>query len=58
VDAAFAVHPNMQGHSGGGLSLGRGFPIVSLTKQKLNTQSSTVSEIEGADDFMPAICWT
>jgi hypothetical protein len=37
VDAAFAVYPNMQGHSGGGLSLGRGFPIVSLTKQKLNT---------------------
>jgi hypothetical protein len=23
VDAAFAVHPNMQGHSGGGLSLER-----------------------------------
>jgi hypothetical protein len=58
VDAAFAVHPNMQGHSGGGLSLGRGFPIVSLTKQKLNTRSSTESEIVGADDFMPAICWT
>jgi hypothetical protein len=37
VDAAFAVHPNMQGYSGGGLSLGRGFPIVSSTKQKLNT---------------------
>jgi hypothetical protein len=37
VDAAFAVHPNMRGHSGGGLSLGRGFPIVSSTKQKLNT---------------------
>jgi hypothetical protein len=31
VDAAFAVHPNMQGHSGGSLSLGRGFPIVSST---------------------------
>ena len=28
VEAAFAVHPNMRGHSGGGLSLGRGFPIV------------------------------
>jgi hypothetical protein len=37
VDAAFTVHPNMQGRSGGGLSLGRGFPIVSSTKQKLNT---------------------
>jgi hypothetical protein len=57
VDAAFAVHPNMQGHSVGGLSLGRGFPIVSSTKQKLNTQSSTESEIVGADDFMRATCW-
>jgi hypothetical protein len=39
VDASFAVHPNMRGHSGGGLSLGRGFPIVSSTKQKLNTRA-------------------
>jgi hypothetical protein len=58
VDASFAVHPNMRGHSGGGLSLGRGFPIVSSTKQKLNTRSSTETDIVGADDFMPAICWT
>jgi hypothetical protein len=58
VDASFAVHPNMRGHSGGPLSLGRGFPIVSSTKQKLNTQSSTETEIVGADDFMRAIYWT
>jgi hypothetical protein len=58
VDASFAVHSNMRGHSVGGLSLGRGFPIVSSTKQKLNTGSSTETEIVGADDFMPAICWT
>jgi hypothetical protein len=58
VDAAFAVHPNMQGHSGGGLSLGRGFPIMSSTKQKLNTRSSMESEIVGAHNFMLAICWT
>ncbi len=31
---------------------------MSSTKQKLNTRSSTESEIVGADDFMPAICWT
>jgi hypothetical protein len=55
VDASFAVHPNLRGHSGGGLSMGRGFPIVASTKQKLNTRSSTESEIVGADDFMPAI---
>ncbi len=31
---------------------------MSSTKQKLNTRSSTELEIVGADDFMPAICWT
>ena len=58
MDASFAVHPNVRGQSGGGLSMGRGFPIVSSTKQKLNTRSSTETEVVGADDFMPAICWT
>jgi hypothetical protein len=58
VDAAFAVHPNMRGHSGGGLSLGRGFPIMSSTKQKVNTRSSTEAEVVGADDFISVICWT
>jgi hypothetical protein len=58
VDASFAVHPNMRGHSGGGLSLGRGFTIVSYTKQKLNSRSSTETNIVGANDFMPEICWT
>jgi hypothetical protein len=58
IDAAFAVHPNMRGHSGGGLSMGRGFPIVGSTKQKLNTRSSTEAEVVGVDDFMPAVCWS
>jgi hypothetical protein len=58
IDASFAVHPIMRGHSGGGLSLGRGFPIVSSMKQKLNTRSSKETEIVGADDFTPAFCWT
>jgi hypothetical protein len=38
--------------------LGQGFPIVSSTKKKLNTRSATETEIVGAEDFMPAICWT
>jgi hypothetical protein len=58
VDGSFGVHPNMRGHTGGGFSMGRGFPIVTSTKQKLNTRSSTESEIVGVDDCMPAICWT
>eukprot|EP00543_Licmophora_paradoxa_P002447 CAMPEP_0202454422 /NCGR_PEP_ID=MMETSP1360-20130828/12161_1 /ASSEMBLY_ACC=CAM_ASM_000848 /TAXON_ID=515479 /ORGANISM="Licmophora paradoxa, Strain CCMP2313" /LENGTH=190 /DNA_ID=CAMNT_0049073731 /DNA_START=1 /DNA_END=569 /DNA_ORIENTATION=- len=54
VDASFAVHPNMRGHSGDRLSLGRGFPIVSSTKQKLNGRSCTETKIISVDDFMPA----
>jgi hypothetical protein len=50
VDASFAVHPSMHRHSGGGLTLGRGFPISVSTKQKLNTRSSTESELVGVDD--------
>lgn len=38
--------------------MGRGFPIVSSTKQKLNTKSSTKSELVGVDDMMPSILWT
>ncbi len=58
VDASFAVRPNMRGLLGGGLILGRGFPITVSTKQKLNTRSSTESELVGVDDMMPIICWT
>ena len=58
VVASFASHPKIQGHSGGGLSLGRRFPIVSYTKQKLNTRRSTETELVGADEFMPTIFWT
>ncbi len=58
VDASFAVHPNIWGHTGGGLTMGRGFPISVSTKQKLNTRSSTKSELVGINDMMPIILWT
>jgi hypothetical protein len=58
VNASFAVHPNLHSHTGGGLTMGRGFPIVSSTKQKLNTSSSTESELVGVDDMMPIVVWS
>ena len=48
----------MRSHTGGGLTMGRGFPIVISTKQKLNTKSSTESEIVGVDDMMPIVVWS
>jgi hypothetical protein len=58
VDVSFAVHPNMRGHTGGGMTMGRDFPISVFTKQKLDTKSSTESELVGIDDMIPIILWT
>jgi hypothetical protein len=58
VDTAFAVHPNMRGHSGGAMTLGLGFPISSSGKQKLSTCSSTESELVSVDDMMSLIIWS
>jgi hypothetical protein len=58
VDALFAVHPKMCGHTGGGLTMGQGFPIVASRKRKLNTKSSTESELVGVNDMMPIMLWT
>ena len=58
IDGSFAVHPNIRGHTGGGLSLGRGFPTVMSMKQKLNTKSSTETELVSVDECMPAVLWT
>jgi hypothetical protein len=58
VDASFAVHPNMRGHTGGVITLGTEAPVVTSTKQKLNTRSSTISEVVAVDDMIPKILWT
>ena len=52
------MHPNMREHTGGGLSMGRVFPIFSSTKQKVNTQSPTKIEVVSVDDCIPAVLWT
>jgi len=49
VDSSFTVHPNMRGHTSGGLTLGRGYPISASTKQNMNTHSLTESELVGVD---------
>jgi hypothetical protein len=58
VDVSFPIHPNMRGHTGGGLTMGTGFPIISSIKQKLNTRSSTESKLVGMDNMMSSILWT
>ena len=56
VDASYADHDDMRGHTGGTTSMGKnehGSIIIISKKQKLNTKSSTEAELFGADDAMP-----
>ena len=58
VDAAFAVHPDFKSHTGGSMTFGQGAVINISRKQKLNTKSSTESELVGSDDVSTPILWT
>jgi hypothetical protein len=46
------------GHTGNAMTMERGFPLDKSTKHKLNTRSSTESEIVAVDDLIPQILWT
>ena len=58
VDASYATHMDMKGHTGGGISLGIGLVASKSGKQKLNTKSSTEAEVVGASDYLPWTVWT
>lgn len=53
VDAAHSVHPNMRGHTGGCVSFGTGIIDEKSSKQKMNTRSSTETEIVGTSEYLP-----
>ena len=53
IDRSHVVHTNMRGNTGGGLTMGKVFPIWVWSKQKLNTRSSIESEMFGVDQLMP-----
>jgi hypothetical protein len=52
VDASFAVHPDYKSHIGATMAYRDG------DTQKLNTKSSTKSELVGVDDVSVMILWT
>ena len=58
VDASYAIHPNMKGHTGATMSMGKGSPYSASLKQKLVSCSSTESELIGVHDVLPQILWT
>jgi hypothetical protein len=58
VDASFAVHADMKGHTGATMSMGSGSWYSSSSTQKLTARSSTEAELVGVHDVLPKIMWT
>jgi hypothetical protein len=58
VDGAYAVHLDIKSHTGGMLSFGGGALHGASLKQRLNTKSSTESELVTVNDILPQVLWT
>ena len=56
IDAAHSVHKDCKGHTGGSFTLGKGSVFSVSCKQKINTKSSTESELVAVYDCMSHIC--
>ena len=55
IDAVFACHVDMKGHTGTIFTLGKGAIMSDSTKQKSNTRSLTKSELAGIDEKISKI---
>ena len=53
IDASYATHENMRGHTGGAMSFGWGLVHEKATMQKLNTKSSTETEVVAVSEYVP-----
>ena len=50
IDATFVVYLDIKSHTGLVFILGKGAIIIRLTKQKVNSRSSTEAELNEADE--------
>jgi hypothetical protein len=55
VDSSFAVHKDMRSHTGAIMTLGHGAIISNSTKQEVDAQSSTKSEIIAVNNILSKI---
>ena len=57
VDASYGVHWDCKGHTGARMSMGKGALVNIARKHKLNTGSSTDSELVSIADVLGMMMW-
>jgi hypothetical protein len=58
IDGSFATHEDVRGQNGAVLITGNCTVLFRSNKQKINTRSSTESELLAVDDALPTVQWT
>jgi hypothetical protein len=58
IDASHGSHPNFKGHTGGVITIGKGAIHTKSAKQKLNSKSSSETELIGLSDYASQVIWT
>jgi hypothetical protein len=58
VDCAFGVHLDYKSHTGGGLTMGKGFAITVSKCHNLNVGSLTEGEIVSVNDCLSLVLWS
>ena len=58
VDVSHGVHDDCKGHTGAGMTLGKGATISFSWKHKGNTKSSMECKIVGVDDAIGVVLWS
>ena len=58
VDASYACHNDMKGHTGATMFFGRGAVTSASKKQTINTTSTTESKLVGVYNMSPQMMWT
>ena len=57
VDSSHGTHMDCKGHTGMMMTLGKGATMSSSRGQKVNTGSSTETELVGVDEMLRKILW-
>ncbi len=57
INMSYAVHADMQSHTGGMVSFGHGVLHTKSLKQKLHTKSSTEAKLVGISEYLPYNIW-
>ena len=57
IDASFATHSDMKGHTGTFVTMGKGAVFAKSSKQKIVCKSSTEAELVGLSDSLTPVIW-